>query len=160
MEKNIALIGAGYWGKNHLNNLHRLNRLHSVLELNEEITRALKQEFPDVVFATKDSDILENPGVKAVVIAAPAARHFELTKKYMPAGKDVLVEKPLALTAAEGQELVDIAQKHKRILMVGHILQFHSAVIKLKELIDAGELGEIRYIYSNRGKRLMEFCPP
>lgn len=150
MEKNIALIGAGYWGKNHLKNLQRLNVLHSVLELSEEIAQVRKKEFPEVVFVKKDSEILANPGVRAVVIAAPAARHFELTKKYMLAGKDVLVEKPLALTVTEGQELVDIARSEKRILMVGHILQYHSAVIKLKELIDAGELGEIRYIYSNR----------
>ncbi|MCX6583698.1 MAG: Gfo/Idh/MocA family oxidoreductase [Candidatus Aminicenantes bacterium] len=150
MEKNIALIGAGYWGKNHLKNLHRLNVLHSVLELSEEIVRERKKEFPDVLFVTQDSSILNNPDICAVVIAAPAARHYELTKKYLLAGKDVLVEKPLALTTAEGQELVDIAGGHNRILMVGHILQYHSAVIKLKELIDAGELGEIRYIYSNR----------
>lgn len=150
MEKNIALIGAGYWGKNHLKNLHRLNVLHSVLELSEEIVRERKKEFSEVVFVTEDPGILNNPGICAVVIAAPAARHYELTKKYLLAGKDVLVEKPLALTAAEGRELVEIAGRENRILMVGHILQYHSAVIKLKELIDAGELGEIRYIYSNR----------
>lgn len=150
MEKNIALIGAGYWGKNHLKNLHRLNVLHSVLELSEEILQERKKEFPGAVFVTEDSFIINNPGIRAVVIAAPATRHYELTKKYLLAGKDVLVEKPLALTTAEGQELVDIAHDHSRILMVGHILQYHSAVIKLKELIDTGELGEIRYIYSNR----------
>jgi UDP-2-acetamido-3-amino-2,3-dideoxy-glucuronate N-acetyltransferase len=73
-----------------------------------------------------------------------------LAKKCLLAGKDVLVEKPLALTVEEGQELVDLAENHKRILMVGHILQYHSAVVRLKEFIDAGELGDIRYIYSNR----------
>ncbi len=150
MGKNIALIGAGYWGKNHLKNLHRLNVLHSVLELSKEILQERKKEFPGAVFVTEDSFIINNPDIRAVVIAAPAARHYELAKKYLLAGKDVLVEKPLALTTAEGQELVDIAREQNRILMVGHILQYHSAVIKLKELIDAGELGEIRYIYSNR----------
>lgn len=150
MQKNIALLGAGYWGKNHLKNLHRLNVLHSVLELKEEIARERKKEFPGVVFVTSESDILDNPGIHAVVIAAPAARHFELAKKYMLAGKDVLVEKPLAISVADGQELVNIAHHQNRILMVGHILQYHPAVIKLKELIDTGELGKIRYIYSNR----------
>lgn len=150
MKKNIALIGAGYWGKNHLKNLHRLDALHSVLELSEEIARARKAEFPDVEFVNEDSSILNNPEIRGVVISAPAALHYELTKKYMEAGKDVLVEKPLALTAAQGRELVDIARREGRILMVGHILQYHSAVIKLKEIVDSGDLGEIRYIYSNR----------
>lgn len=150
MKKNIALIGAGNWGKNHLKNLHRLEALHSVLELNDDIVEARKKDFPDVNYVKKDSDILDNPDIQGVVIAAPAVLHFELTKKYLLAGKDVLVEKPLALTAEEGRELVEISRKENRVLMVGHILQYHSAVIKLKELIDNGELGELRYIYSNR----------
>lgn len=150
MKKNIALIGAGNWGKNHLKNLHRLEALHSVLELNEKIVETRKKDFPEVNYVKEDSSIMDNPDIRGVVIAAPAALHFQLTKKYLLAGKDVLVEKPLALTVEEGKELVDIAQRGNRILMVGHILQYHSAVIKLKELIDSGELGELRYIYSNR----------
>lgn len=150
MKKNIALIGAGYWGKNHLKNLHRLNVLHSVLEPGENIINERKKDYPDVDYVKEASQVLDNPDIRAVVIAAPAARHFELTKKCLLAGKDVLVEKPMALTVVEGQELIEIARKENRILMVGHILQYHAAVIKLKQLIDAGELGEIRYIYSNR----------
>jgi len=150
MKKNIALIGAGNWGKNHLKNLHRLDVLHSVLELSDEIVETRKKDFPDVNYVKADSAILDNPGIRGVVIAAPAALHFELTRKYLLAGKDVLVEKPLALTVEEGRELVDIARRENRVLMVGHILQYHSAVIKLKKLIDDGELGELRYIYSNR----------
>jgi UDP-2-acetamido-3-amino-2,3-dideoxy-glucuronate N-acetyltransferase len=150
MKKDIALIGAGYWGKNHLKNLHRLDVLHSVLEPNENIINERKKDYPDVTYVKEASQVLDNPGIRAVVIAAPAARHFELTKKCLLAGKDVLVEKPMALTVVEGQELIEIARKENRILMVGHILQYHAAVIKLKQLIDAGELGKIRYIYSNR----------
>jgi UDP-2-acetamido-3-amino-2,3-dideoxy-glucuronate N-acetyltransferase len=85
-----------------------------------------------------------------MVFAAPAISHYELAKKFLLAGKDVLVEKPLALTTQEGAELVKIAAEKKKILMVGHILQYHSAVIKLKSLVETGELGNIRYIYSNR----------
>ena len=103
-----------------------------------------------VVTASEAKEIAGNSQIKGVVIAAPAERHFELSKKYLLAGKDVLVEKPLALTVAEGKELVDIAQRQGRLLMVGHILQYHSAVVKLKELVDQGELGHIQYIYSNR----------
>ena len=150
MKKSIVLIGAGHWWKNHLRNLEKLGVLHSVLEPDPGNINQGKKDFPDVIYVSDASYILDNPGIQAVVIAAPAVLHLELTKKYLLAGKDVLVEKPLALTAAEGLQLVDIARKENRILMVGHILQYHPAVIKLKELIDAGELGEIRYIYSNR----------
>ena len=150
MKKNIALIGAGHWGKNHLKNLHRLDVLHSVLEPSENIINQRKKDYPDVAYVKEASQVLDNPGIRAVVIAAPAARHFQLTKKCLLAGKDVLVEKPMALTVVEGRELIEIARKENRILMVGHILQYHAAVIKLKQIIDAGELGEIRYIYSNR----------
>lgn len=150
MKKNIALIGAGYWGKNHLINLHRLEVLHSVVELDDIIIEARKKTFPDVTYVKDDTSVLENPDIQGVVIAAPAALHFHLAKKCLLAGKDVLVEKPLALTVSEGGQLIDIARQHNRILMVGHILQYHPAVIRLKEFIDAGELGDIRYIYSNR----------
>ena len=84
------------------------------------------------------------------MIAAPAIMHFEFTRLALEAGKDVFVEKPLALTAREGEELVRLAEKNKKILMVGHILQYHPAVNRLKEIIAAGELGKIQYIYSNR----------
>jgi len=150
MERNIGLIGAGNWGKNHLRNLKSLEALHSVLELSEEITDLRKKDHPDVVFTGDENDMLSNPGIRGVVIAAPAHLHYELAKKYLLAGKDVLVEKPLALKVEEGEELVRIAGENNRILMVGHILQYHGAVIRLKKLIDDGELGELRYIYSNR----------
>jgi len=150
MKKNIALVGAGNWGKNHLRNLHKIGVLHSVFEPSKKITQQRKKDFPDVLFVNDEKQIIDKPEIKGVVIAAPAELHYELTKKYLLAGKDVMVEKPLALKVEEGEELVNIAKENKRILMIGHILQYHSAVIKLKELIDNGELGHIRYIYSNR----------
>ncbi len=149
-KKNIALIGAGYWGKNHLKNLNNIGVLNCVLETSDKIAQQRKTDFPDVKFIKDDKEIINNPEIEGVVIAAPAELHYRLTKKYLLAGKDVLVEKPLALKVEEGEELVKIAKENNRILMVGHILQFHSAVIKLKEMVDSGELGQIRYIYSNR----------
>jgi UDP-2-acetamido-3-amino-2,3-dideoxy-glucuronate N-acetyltransferase len=150
MKQGIALIGAGYWGKNHLKNLFNLGVLHSVLELDDSIIQQRQKDYPQVKFVKDEVAVLNNSDIKGVVIAAPAAMHFKLAQKCLLAGKDVLVEKPLALTASDGQLLVDIAADRNRILMVGHILQYHSAVVRLKEFIDAGELGEIRYIYSNR----------
>ncbi len=150
MKKNIALVGAGNWGKNHLKNLLNLGVLHSVLETDQKIISQRKKDFPDVLFIDDEKQIIDNPEIKGVVLATPAELHYQQTKKYLLADKDVLVEKPLALKVEEGEELVNIAKENNRILMVGHILQYHSAVIKLKELIDEGELGQIRYIYSNR----------
>ncbi len=150
MDRTIALIGAGHWGKNHLKNLEQLGVLHSVFEPAEQVLAQRKKDFPQVHYAKKEDDILNDASIQGVVISVPTAAHFELSRKYLLAGKDVLVEKPLALTMKEGEQLVKIAQEGDRILMVGHILQYHPAVIKLKELVDSGELGEIRYIYSNR----------
>ncbi len=150
MKKNIALIGAGPWGKNHLWNLAELGVLHSVLEKSEGRIKELKKSFPDVNFILDEGLILNNPEIQAVVIAVPSILHFSLTRKYLLAGKDVMVEKPLSLTVVEGQELVKLAEQRKKILMVGHILQYHPAIIKLKSMILNDELGNIRYIYSNR----------
>jgi len=150
MKKNIALIGAGYWGKNHLKNLYKLNVLHTVLDNDDKVIKEREKNFPNVKYVKDEKMILNDPSIKAVVIAAPAVLHYSLAKKYLLHGKDVLVEKPLALNIKDGKELIYIAEKKNRILMVGHILQYHSAVLKLKQLIDDGELGIIRYIYSNR----------
>jgi len=149
-KKQIGLIGAGAWGKNHLRNLHQLGVLNCVLETSAEIIKLRKSEYPDLEFVKTLENFLKKDEIKGVVIAAPAELHYELTKKALLAGKDVLVEKPLALNVKEGEELVNLAAENNRILMVGHILQYHSAVIKLKEMIDNGDLGRIRYIYSNR----------
>ncbi|MEZ5197535.1 MAG: Gfo/Idh/MocA family oxidoreductase [Bacteroidales bacterium] len=148
--KNIGLIGAGAWGKNHLKNLYNLGRLNCVLETSKKIQEQRQAEYPEVDFLESLDELLNRKEVEGVVIAAPAELHYTLTKQCLLAGKDVLVEKPLALTVKEGKELVDIARDNKRILMVGHILQYHSAVVELKKMIDNGELGRIRYIYSNR----------
>ena len=92
MDKHIALIGAGNWGKNHLRNLKNLGALHSVLELSTEITELRKSEHPDTIFVSDEREITGNPEIKGVVIAAPAHLHYELAKKYLEAGKDVLVD--------------------------------------------------------------------
>ena len=148
--RNIGLIGAGAWGKNHLRNLNNLGVLKCVLESSNDIINQRKKEFPEVEYVRDLDFFLKKKEIEGVVIAAPAETHYDLTKKCLLAGKDVLVEKPLALKVEEGEELIKIAFGNKRILMVGHILQYHSAVIKLKEMVDNGDLGKIRYIYSNR----------
>ena len=124
--------------------------LHSVFDIDDRILAERSNDYPDINYVKDENKILNNPEIEAVVIATPAELHHKLTKKYLLAGKDVLVEKPLALEIKEGEELVELAEKENRILMVGHILQYHSAILKLKEIIDFGDIGEIRYLYSSR----------
>jgi UDP-2-acetamido-3-amino-2,3-dideoxy-glucuronate N-acetyltransferase len=95
-------------------------------------------------------DLLTSREIDAIVIASPAAQHAATAKAALLAGKDVFVEKPLALKVKEARVLLDLARRKKRVLMVGHILQYHPAIVKLKSLVDAGDLGDIQYVYSNR----------
>ncbi len=149
-KKNIGMIGLGYWGKNVLRNLSELDVLHTACDLNEQLIAARQKEYPQVQFTSSPEELIQNPDISAVVISSPAVTHYGIAKQAFLAGKDVFVEKPLALTVAEGEELVRMADDHKRILMVGHILQYHPAVRKLRAMIQGGELGKIQYIYSNR----------
>ena len=147
---DLALIGAGRWGKNHLRNLKEMGRLHTVVEVDSKACAKGKSDHPELNWISDLDAMLEDETLRGVVIAAPAVHHFDLARRCLEAGKDVLVEKPLALTAKAGSELTDLAEQMDRILMVGHVLRYHPAVLRLKELVDAGTLGKIRYIYSNR----------
>jgi UDP-2-acetamido-3-amino-2,3-dideoxy-glucuronate N-acetyltransferase len=148
-QPNVAVIGAGYWGKNLVRNFHELGTLAIVADLREESLREAQSRYA-VDTTTNVNTVLTNPSIHAVVIAAPAAQHYELVRKSLLHGKDVFVEKPLALHTSEGAELVELAHKRGRILMVGHILEYHPAIVELKRLIHTGELGRIQYIYSSR----------
>ncbi|MBT3362541.1 MAG: Gfo/Idh/MocA family oxidoreductase [Chloroflexi bacterium] len=148
--KNIAVVGGGYWGKNLVRNFAELGGLHTICDSNEQTLLELKERYPGVNTETDYARLLSNIDIKGVVISSPAVMHFAMAKQAMLAGKDVFVEKPLALKIEDGQELVDIAQKLGRILLVGHILEYHPAIVMLKEMVNSGELGTIQYIYSNR----------
>jgi len=149
-EKCIGMIGVGYWGKNIQRNLYELGVLHTACDIESRILLERQKHFPELQYTTCYEDLLKNPEVVAIAIATPAVTHYSLVKHALVAGKDVFVEKPLAMTVQEGEELVELADRYERILMVGHILQYHPAVIKLKNLITSGELGKIQYVYSNR----------
>ena len=147
---NIAVIGSGYWGKNLVRNFNELGVLHTICDNNLATLRCFKEKYPDKNFQTSIEVVLQNPDIDAVVIATPAETHFELAKKALLANKHVFVEKPLALIVKEAEELQQLALSRNLKLMVGHILLYHPAIIKLKKIIDSGELGKINYIYSNR----------
>jgi len=145
----IAVIGFGYWGKNLVRVFHTLGALACVCDVERAALERAAQEYG--VQTTEDfEDVLRNDSISAVVIAAPASQHFDITRRALLRGKDVFVEKPLALHASEGRELVKLAQARRRVLQVGHILEFHPAISELKRLISTGELGRIQYIYSSR----------
>ena len=148
--KTIAVIGAGYWGKNLVRNYFELGALQAVCDSRPEVLSAMQKNFPDVKFSSKFEDVLADNTVKAVVIALPAESHYEYAGKAMRAGKDVFVEKPLALELEHAKKLNAIALEEKRILMVGHLLRYHPAFLKLKEIIDKGDIGRIQYLYSTR----------
>lgn len=148
--KTIAVIGAGYWGKNLVRNYFELGALQAVCDSRPEVLSAMQKSFPDVKFLSKFEDVLADNTVKAVVIALPAESHYEYAGKAMRAGKDVFVEKPLALELEHAKKLNAIALEEKRILMVGHLLRYHPAFLKLKEIIDKGDIGRIQYLYSTR----------
>lgn len=150
MNRNIAVIGCGYWGKNLVRNFDELGALHTICESNRETLDRLEALYPHVNRETNLEPVLANKEIKGVVIASPAALHYSMAKEALLAGKDVFVEKPLSLRVEEGEEMVELAEEKGRILMVGHVLEYHPAVVKLKELVETGELGKIQYIYSNR----------
>lgn len=144
----IAVIGCGYWGKNIVRNMAEIGALSAVCDHNPALAQKMAETY-NVPARTVD-DVLADPAIAGVAIAAPAVLHYALAKAALLAGKDVFVEKPLALNVQDAQELCALADQHKRILMVGHLLQYHSAFLKLKDMIAAGDLGKIHYIYSNR----------
>ncbi len=150
MNKNIAVIGCGYWGGNLVRNFAELGVLHTICDADSLRLENLVSLYPGINTETDYLQLLGNKEVKGVVVATPAALHYSMAKEALLAGKDVFVEKPLALRVEEGRELVKLAEQTNKILMVGHLLEYHPAVEKLKELIKRGELGRIQYIYSNR----------
>ncbi|MBV8552865.1 MAG: Gfo/Idh/MocA family oxidoreductase [Acidobacteriaceae bacterium] len=148
-EVSVAVVGCGYWGKNLARNFQELGSLRQICDVDEYRPREIAAQY-GITYTPDIDDVLANPEIRAVAIAAPAVRHYELARRAMMAGKDVFVEKPLALRVEHGQELVDLSHRLNRILMVGHILQYHPAVVELGRMIRTGGLGKIEYIYSSR----------
>lgn len=146
----VAVVGYGYWGKNLVRNFHDLGRLAAVCDSNPSNLDRCREKVPDCRYYSSFQEVLQDASIPAVVIASPAETHASMVEKALEAGKDVFVEKPLSLDGASGRKLIQLAQDKKRILMVGHLLWYHPAVLKLKELISQGQLGRIQYIYSNR----------
>lgn len=147
---NVACIGAGYWGKNLIRNFHSIGALHTICDGVDEVVQNFKQQYPDVACITDYNEILSNPEIDAVSIATPAETHHALIVKALNAGKHVYVEKPLCLDEAHAEECIKLADELGLTLMVGHLLWYHPMVLEIKRAIGDGEIGDLRYIYSNR----------
>ncbi len=150
MKTQVAVVGAGYWGKNLVRNFFELDALQAVCDASGAVEGELKTKYPAVAFVRDYGALLADDSIRAVALATPAVTHFEMARQALEAGKDVLVEKPLSIRVEDGEQLVALAAARQRILMVGHILRYHPAILKLQALIQQGALGQIQYLYSNR----------
>ena len=148
-KKKICVVGAGKWGINHIKTLESLGCLGGVVEGDKDNLEKIKYLYPNTQLFTDIDQSFKNY-FDGYIIATPASSHFELAKKVLINKKPVLVEKPLTLDLNTAMELNDISKKEKVLLMVGHVLLFHPAFIKMKSLINEGLIGEMQYIYSNR----------
>jgi len=146
---NVAVIGCGYWGKNLVRNFQQLGALEAVCDVTAAGRATAASLAPQAKIVADLEEVLAS-AVPAVAIATPAETHFDVAQRALRAGKDVFVEKPLALTYEQGWRLVRLANELGRILMVGHVLEYHPAVVRLQEMVQHGDLGRVQYIYSNR----------
>lgn len=146
---SVAVVGCGYWGKNLVRNFSRLGSLALVCDETTGGRATAREIAPETPVVTNLEEVLSSK-VAGVVVATPAETHYSLALRALEAGKDVFVEKPLSLTYEQGKHLVQVADESERILMVGHVLEYHPAIVRLLKLVSDGELGKVHYISSNR----------
>jgi predicted dehydrogenase len=149
---NLGLVGLGYWGPNLARNLDELpgTRLTWICDRDEERLERYAARFPEARRTARYEDLLADDSLDAVAIATPVVTHFELAREALVAGKNVFVEKPLALSSTLAEQLVALAEERGLVLMPGHLLLYHPGVAKLKELVAGGDLGRLLYVYGNR----------
>ncbi len=146
--KDIAVVGCGYWGKNLVRNFYELGVLAAVCDPLEVVAKKFSEQYK--VPAKTWEEVLTNKKIRGVVLAVPAGLHAKLCCEAIMAGKDVYIEKPLSLTEEEGLKIKNTLEESSQILLVGHLLQYHPAVVKIKELLRTGVLGDLKYIRSHR----------
>jgi len=148
----LAIVGLGYWGPNLMRNFDGLKDCEVLFccDLDQSNLNQIKEQYPYVQITKHFDELVDNPEIDALVIATSASIHYELAKKALLHDKHVFVEKPLTLGLQNAVKLVRLANQRKRKLMVGHLMEYHPAIEKLKEIIESGKLGEIYYLYSQR----------
>jgi predicted dehydrogenase len=146
----VGVVGLNYWGPNLTRNFDELAALTWICDLDDELRARQAARYPSAQATADYADLLADDTLDAIVVATPVPTHYALAKQALEAGKHVFVEKPPAMRAAEMDELVELAAARDRVLMPGHLLLYHPGVLKLKELIDSGELGDVLCVYGNR----------
>ncbi len=146
--KNIAVVGCGYWGKNLVRNFFELGSLKSLYDYDDNTAVGLAKSYG--VESSSFQQILNDNQIKGVVVATPAIQHFKIAKDCILAGKNVFVEKPLALNIEDANELVELSEQNNVEIMVGHLLRYHPVFIELLRITKQGRLGDIFYISSTR----------
>jgi predicted dehydrogenase len=146
----IGLAGLGYWGPNLARNFDEVADLAWLCDLADENRARFSARYPNARMTADFDEMLADPDLEAVVVATPVVTHHELARRALIAGKHVFVEKPMAVQAAEAEELVALAEERELVLMPGHLLLYHPGVKKLKELVDGDDLGDVLYLYGNR----------
>lgn len=149
---NISILGCGYWGPNLVRNLKSTagSRIRTVCDVRPERLAYIRELYPDVAVSQDFASVLEGDDSDAVVIATPIKTHFPLARQALLAGKHVFVEKPMATTVAECEELLVLARDRSRVLMVGHTFVYSPTVRRIREVVASGELGEVMYVSSRR----------
>lgn len=148
IDKKICVIGGGRWGQNHIRTLFQMGNLAGIVEANQARLDELLEEYPVKGFTELDDAIQQE--FDGYIVATPAETHYPVGKKLLEQGLNVLIEKPMALSSEQSKELVQLAGQKNTRLMVGHVLLFHPAIKRIKEVIDSGRIGRLYYIYSNR----------
>lgn len=148
----VAVIGVGYWGPNLLRNLYETRRCRRIVacDLNIERLERIKSRYPTIETHSDFSKVLAESAIDAVIIATPVSTHAEFTKAALAAGKHVFIEKPMAATSEEAEQMIEIADLFNRVLMVGHTFEYSPPVLKIKNVFESGELGKIYYISASR----------
>jgi UDP-2-acetamido-3-amino-2,3-dideoxy-glucuronate N-acetyltransferase len=149
-KKNICVVGAGYWGKNHIRTLHELGSLGGIVEQKKDLLDQITEQYPDAKTYRNIDEALGYEEFAGFTVATPAETHHDIAVQIIKSGKHVLVEKPLCLNIKDAENMVNLAKQYKVNLMVGHVLLFHPAIQMIKSLIDEGKIGKLQYIYSNR----------
>jgi predicted dehydrogenase len=146
----VGVVGLNYWGPNLARNFDELAELAWICDLDQELLARQAVRYPGAQATASYDDLLADETLDAIIVATPVPTHYALAKQALEAGKHVFVEKPPAMRAAEMDELVELAAARDRVLMPGHLLLYHPGILKLKELIDSGELGDVLCVYGNR----------
>lgn len=149
---NVAVVGVGYWGPNFVRIMDELAdaKLVAVCDSDAKKFEKMGSLYPHVKFTTDLDSLVADGSIDAVVVATGSDTHYAISRRFLEAGKHVLVEKPIALKSSDAEHLIELAAKKNRVLLVGHLLRYHRGVDKLKQYIDQGYLGKILYVYSTR----------